>query len=144
MKRAMVFGSFDIIHRGHLSFLRQARRKGRWLIASVARDSFIKSEKNREPVHSEQERITQVLETKLVREAYLADEKIGTYTTVLKAKPDVICLGHDQERLKANLEEWMQKEKIEIPIYVLKPFKPERYKSSKLIRNATDTPRKPN
>ena len=133
MKRAMVFGSFDIIHRGHLSFLRQARRKGRWLIASVARDEFIKNEKTREPVHTEQERITQILETKLVREAYLADEKIGTYSTLIKAKPDVICLGHDQERLKTNLEEWMKKEKIEIPIHVLKPFKPERYKSSKII-----------
>ena len=138
MKRAMVFGSFDIIHPGHLSFLRQARRKGRWLIASVARDSFIQTEKKREPVHSEQERITQILETGIVKEAYLADKQIGTYATLRKAKPDVICLGHDQERLQANLEEWMKKERLTIPIYVLKPFKPERYKSSKLIhRRAT-------
>ena len=135
MKKAMVFGSFDIIHPGHLSFLRQARRKGRWVIASVARDAFIKTEKNREPIHTEQERVTQLLETGIVKEAYLADEKIGTYSTVLRAKPDVICLGHDQERLQANLVEWMKNQKLEIPIYVLRSYKPEQYKSSKIIRH---------
>ena len=134
MKRAMVFVSFDIIHPGHLIFLRQARRKGRWLIASVARDGFIKTEKKREPVHTEQERLTELLETGIVKEAYLADEKIGTYATVLRAKPDVICLGHDQEKLQANLVEWMKAEKLEIPIYVLKAYKPDRYKSSKIIQ----------
>jgi FAD synthetase len=137
MKRAMVFGSFDIIHPGHLSFLKQARRKGRWLIASVARDSFIQTEKKREPIHSEQERLTQLLETRIVKEAYLADEKIGTYATLLKAKPDVICLGHDQERLQANLVEWMKSQKLAIPIFVLKSYKPEQYKSSKLIHRRT-------
>ena len=134
MKKAMIFGSFDIIHPGHMSFLRQARRKGRWLVASVARDAFIKTEKKREPVHTEQERLTKLLDTGIVKEAYLADEKIGTYSTVLRAKPDVICLGHDQEKLQANLVEWMKNQKLDIPIYVLKPYKPERYKSSKIIR----------
>ena len=134
MKKAMIFGSFDIIHPGHLSFLRQARRKGRWLIASVARDSFIKTEKKRDSIHTEQERLTQLLETGMVKEAYLADEKIGTYSTVLRAKPDLICLGHDQERLQANLVEWMKSQKLEIPIYVLRSYKPEQYKSSKIIQ----------
>jgi len=133
MKRAMVFGSFDIIHRGHLNFLRQARREGRWLIASVARDEFIKNEKNRIPIHSEQERLTQILETGIVKEAYLADEKTGTYSTVLRAKPDVICLGHDQDKLRENLAEWMKKQNFDIPIRVMKPYKRHLYKSSKLI-----------
>ena len=112
MKRAMVFGSFDIIHRGHLSFLKQARRQGRWVIASIARDSFIKNVKHREPVHTEHERLTQILETGIVKEAYLSDEVQGTYSTLLKAKPDVICLGHDQEMLRDNLVDWMKKHDI--------------------------------
>lgn len=135
MKRALVFGSFDIIHRGHLNFLKQARRQGRWLIASVARDDFIKKTKHREPVHTEQERLTQVLETGIVREAYLSDQIQGTYSTVLRAKPDVICLGHDQDQLRENLVEWMQTNKLDIPIQIMKPYKRHRYKSSKLIHH---------
>ena len=135
MKRAMVFGSFDIIHRGHASFLKQARRQGRWVIASIARDAFIKSQKMREPIHSEQERLTQILETGIVKEAYLSDETTGTYSTVLRAKPDVICLGHDQDMLRENLAEWMKKQDFEIPIRIMKPYKRHRYKSSKLRHN---------
>jgi FAD synthetase len=129
----MVFGSFDIIHRGHLSFLKQARRKGRWVIASIARDSFIKRVKQREPVHTEHERLTQILETGIVREAYLSDEVQGTYSTLQRAKPDVICLGHDQDKLREDLVAWMKKQNLDIPIYIMKPYKRERYKSSKLI-----------
>ena len=133
MKRALVFGSFDIIHRGHLSFLKQARREGRWVIASIARDAFIKNVKHRDPVHTEQERITQILETGIVREAYLSDEIQGTYSTVTKAKPDVICLGHDQDKLRENLLEWMKSRQLEIPIRIMKPYKRHLYKSSKLV-----------
>jgi cytidyltransferase-like protein len=129
----MVFGTFDIIHRGHMSFLRQARRRGRWLIVSVARDRFIREIKGRDPVHTEQQRITQLLETGLVKEAYLADEKIGTYSTVRKARPSIICFGHDQQELRADLTRWLEENKLDIPTCTLKAHKPHRYKSSKII-----------
>ena len=133
MKRTLVFGTFDIIHRGHKSFLRQARKKGRWLIVSVARDGFIREVKGRDPIHSEQERITQLLETGLVKEVYLADEQIGTYTTVIRAKPDTICFGHDQDRLRENLCRWLEENGMKIPTCTLKAHRAHRYKSSKII-----------
>ena len=135
MKRVMIFGSFDIIHRGHLSFLKQARRQGRWVIASIARDEFIKRTKNRDPVHNEQERLTQILATGIVKEAYLSDEVSGTYLTLMKAKPDVICLGHDQDKLRENLLAWMKKQNCDIPIRTMRPYKRHRYRSSKLIQH---------
>ena len=118
-----------------MSFLKQARRQGRWVIASIARDSFIKNIKHRDPVHTEHERLTQILETGIVKEAYLSDEVQGTYSTLLKAKPDVICLGHDQEMLRDNLVAWMKRNELDIPIRVMKPYKRHRYKSSKLIHD---------
>lgn len=105
------------------------------MIASIARDDFIRVAKHRDPVHTEQERLTQILETGIVKEAYLSDKERGTYSTVIKAKPDVICLGHDQEELRKNLVEWMQKEKIDIPIRIMKPYRRHRYRSSKLIHH---------
>ena len=142
MKRALVFGTFDIIHRGHISFLRQARRKGRWLIVSVARDSFIREMKDRDPIHTEQERITQLLETGLVREVYLADAQIGTYTTVRRARPEVICFGHDQDALKKDLQQWLDRNGMDVPTHTLRSHKAHRYKSSKIIhrRNQENKP----
>ncbi len=132
MKRVLVFGTFDTIHPGHKNFLRQARRRGRWLIVSVARDNFVLHMKKRSPIHSEQERITRVLETGLVKEAYLADPQIGTYSVIGKARPDIICLGHDQDMLKENLLAWLGERDLDIPVITLTPHKAHRYKSSKI------------
>ena len=142
MKRALVFGTFDIIHRGHISFLRQARRKGRWLIVSVARDSFIREMKDRDPIHTEQERITQLLETGLVKEVYLADAQIGTYTTVRRARPEVICFGHDQDALKEDLQQWLVRNEMTIPTHTLRSHKAHRYKSSKIIHRRNQESRR--
>lgn len=38
MKKVLAFGTFDGFHRGHLSFLEQAKSHGNYLIVVVARD----------------------------------------------------------------------------------------------------------
>ncbi len=133
MKRVLVFGTFDVLHPGHLNFLKQARSYGSWLIVSVARDTFVRSIKGREPLHNEGRRITNVLETGLVDEAHLSDSTIGTYGIIKKTHPDVVCLGHDQEQLMKDLKRWLKEHQLTIETAVMKPYFPEKYKSSKII-----------
>lgn len=132
MKRVLVFGTFDSLHPGHLSFLKQAKRQGTWLIASVARDAYVRKHKNREPIHHEGERLAGLLASGLVDEAHYSDATVGSYAIIDRAKPNLICLGHDQNRLREHLDEWLQRTKHDIPLKVMKPHHPERYKSSKL------------
>lgn len=134
MKRVLVFGTFDSLHPGHLSFLKQAKRNGSWLIASVARDTYVRKHKNREPIHHEGERLAELLASGRVNEAHYSDESVGSYTIIDRAKPDLICLGHDQNRLREHLVEWLAANKRDIPILVMKPHHPERFKSSKLYK----------
>ncbi|HEY4500387.1 MAG TPA: adenylyltransferase/cytidyltransferase family protein, partial [Candidatus Paceibacterota bacterium] len=47
MKRVMVFGTFDILHPGHLYFLRAAKKLGDYLIVSLARDVNVRKIKGR-------------------------------------------------------------------------------------------------
>ena len=131
-KRALVFGTFDILHPGHFSFLKQARQIGGVLIASVARDEFVSRIKGKKPVYTQKERIERLLSTGLVDEAYLSDYQTGTYDIVRRVDPDVICIGHDQERLLTSLDEWLKQSGLDIPLQVLDAYKPEIYKSSKL------------
>lgn len=143
MKRVLVFGTFDLLHPGHISFLTQARSKGDWLIASVARDTYVRARKKREPFHGEDERLRRLLDTGLVQEAHLSDADTGSYRIIEKTKPDVICFGHDQHALKAHLDAWLAEhpDATEHPVetYVLEAHRPEVYKSSKIIsRNAPD------
>lgn len=132
MTTVLVFGAFDVIHPGHVSFLSQAREHGDRLIAAVARDRYIIEQKGRLPIHDEERRRLGVLETGLVDEALLGDETPGTYSVVATARPQVICVGYDQELFKENLVAWIAASGAKITVVTLKPYQPERFKSSKL------------
>ncbi len=51
-KKVLVGGCFDILHWGHIVFLRNAARLGDFLIVALESDEFIKKHKKRQPVHS--------------------------------------------------------------------------------------------
>lgn len=138
MKKVLVFGTFDLMHPGHLSFLRQARAHGDYLVASVARDTFVQRYKGRYPHHNEDERIASVMNCGLVDRAELSDEKTGTYSLISTLQPDVICLGFDQDALRTDIDTWLRSRGLAIPTVTLEPFLPERYKTSKLAESGGD------
>ena len=51
----MVFGTFDILHQGHLNMLEQAKKHGD-LIVIIARDDTVKKIKNKKPRYNEKKR----------------------------------------------------------------------------------------
>ncbi len=123
MKKVMIFGTFDILHKGHLSLFSQARKYGDYLIAVVARDKTVLKVKGKEPRNNEKKRLAAV--RKHVDKAvlgYIWDK----FKVIKKLKPDVICIGYDQKFFIDELK------KLKIPIKKLKPYKPHKYKSSKL------------
>jgi FAD synthetase len=126
----LVFGTFDVVHPGHRYFLRQARSRGDRLVAAIARDAFVARFKGKQPVHDENERLRQVLDTGLVDEACLSDTEPGTYSVLQRVRPEVVCLGHDQEALRANLLAWVQARGLTVDVVTLDAFEPHRYKSS--------------
>lgn len=138
MTRVLVFGVFDGLHPGHRSFLRQARSEGDRLIAAVARDSVVERLKGRRPEAGEGERMRALLESGLVDGACLGDEEPGTYAIVDRIEPGVICLGHDQDALKADLERWLCRRGRNLRLITLSAYRPDLYKSSKLKGRSVD------
>jgi FAD synthetase len=132
MKRVLVFGTFDILHPGHVSLFRQARRRGDVLVAAVARDRFVASFKNRPPRNPERARLRHLLEAGLVDEAYLGDLRPGRYGILKRARPDVICFGHDQHLLEADLRAYLARRGVLLELYRMRSYRPGVYKSSKL------------
>ena len=125
----MVFGTFDGIHEGHLDFFRQAREYGDYLIVIVGRDVNILKIKKHLPEKSEEQRFNSLKRCKLVDEARMGFED-GPYKIIEDLKPDVICLGYDQLAFTKNLKKEIKKRGLDIKIYRLKPFQPEKYHSS--------------
>jgi len=120
----MVFGVFDLLHEGHISFLKQAKNKGHFLIVSVARDANVKKIKGRKPVWSERKRAQALRSLPFVDKVVLG----GLYNPlphIRKEKPDIIALGYDQKPYVAKV----QLKQI-AKIVRLKGYKPGIYKSS--------------
>ncbi len=55
-RRVLVGGCFDLLHVGHVRFLRAAKKKGDNLIILLESDDFIRVRKRREPIHIQSER----------------------------------------------------------------------------------------
>jgi FAD synthetase len=131
MKKIMVFGTFDIFHPGHRSFLRQAKKLGDYLIVVVARDKTVGITKKQEPKNKEATRV------KIIKDSRLADKVIlgglgNKYAVIKKHRPDIICLGYDQKYFVKGLKKKLDNFGLKNNIIRLKPYKPGRYKSSRL------------
>ena len=125
----MVFGTFDGLHEGHFNLFNQAREYGDYLISVIARDVNVTKIKNRPPLRNENKRLEELKKTKLVDEALLGNED-DPYKIIKEKNPDVICIGYDQNSFNKNLEEKLKEFGMSTKIYTLKPYKPEKFKSS--------------
>jgi FAD synthetase len=127
MARVLTFGTFDVLHPGHLHYLSQAQERGElWVV--VARDSTVLSIKGHSPIQSEQERLQGVQQAFPQAHALLGDPR--DFTTPLRTvQPDLILLGYDQ-----HLPPGVREEDLPCKVERASPLKPDEFKSS--IRNA--------
>jgi FAD synthetase len=125
--KVMGFGTFDGIHPGHLFFLRQLKQLGDELFVVVARDRNVKKIKGKKPALDEKKRFADLEKTRIA-DRVLIGHPTDFYHLINNFQPNVIGLGYDQ---KANTEE-LQEKFPNIKIVRLRPFEPEKYKSSLL------------
>ena len=129
----MCFGTFDRLHEGHRFYLRESRKLGDELIAVVSLDSTVRKVKGRPPLLNQDERLRQLASSGLVDKAVLGGDG-DKLEAVLREKPEILALGYDQTAFTGSLAEKLKKQGIEARIVRIRPFHPERYKSSILNR----------
>lgn len=125
----MVFGTFDLLHPGHVSFLKQAKKLGTFLVVSVARDVNVKKIKKHLPIFGEKKRLEHVKNLKIASKVMLAGLK-DPWPHIKKEKPDAIALGYDQNSFVGDLPKELQKHGLKTKVIRLRPFRPEVFKSS--------------
>ncbi len=135
MKKVMVFGAFDILHRGHEHFLKEARKRGDFLIVNIGRDRTIERLKGKKPQNSEEKRLRSIKNLKIADKVILGS--LEDPYKCLDEKPDIICLGYDQKFFIENLEKELKKRKLKTRVERLAPFHPEKYKSSLIRKSKT-------
>ncbi|ADD08556.1 adenylyltransferase/cytidyltransferase family protein [Candidatus Aciduliprofundum boonei] len=120
MVRVMATGVFDILHPGHVLFLREARKLGDELVVVVARDSTVERLKHK-PIMNEDIRRFMVESLKPVDRAVLG-HKDDMYKTVEDVRPDIIVLGYDQKFDEKEIEEECRKRGIKVKVVRLKKY----------------------
>jgi len=96
-KKKIVFtnGCFDILHIGHISYLKKASMLGDILIIGVNSDSSVKRLKGEErPINTEQDRMELLAAMDFVDYVVLFDEDTP-YNLIKEIKPDVLVKGAD-------------------------------------------------
>ncbi|MBI4151625.1 FAD synthase [Candidatus Woesearchaeota archaeon] len=129
-KKVMCFGTFDLLHLGHLDYFRQAKEHGDHLTVVIARDAT-KEKQKKDILFSEEERLQLVQSLGIVDEAVLGDEQ-DHFKIIREKKPDVICLGYDHAISEEQLREELRKYNLFPKIIRAAPFQSTRHKSSVL------------
>ncbi|MBN2673006.1 MAG: adenylyltransferase/cytidyltransferase family protein, partial [Deltaproteobacteria bacterium] len=56
MKRVLTYGTFDMLHPGHINLLRRCKDLGEYLIVALSTDEFSLNNKNKQPYYSYRDR----------------------------------------------------------------------------------------
>lgn len=131
MKTVMIFGTFDILHTGHLDMFRQAREYGDRLVAVVSRDETTLDVKGKTPFHTHEERKQMLGELRSI-DTVLSGSTSDVYAVVQEVRPDVIALGYDQKVFVDMLADKITEFSLETQIVRMSPYKPNKRKSSKI------------
>ncbi|MBI5466389.1 MAG: adenylyltransferase/cytidyltransferase family protein [Candidatus Kerfeldbacteria bacterium] len=127
----LLFGNFDLLHPGHLNLFRQAKRHGQRLIVVVSRDAVAKQVRGHSLAQSETVRLAAVKASPYVYQARLGDRTPNhNFHLVKLIKPDVLCLGYDQKWKIPTIRKRLKSVGLLPQIIRLKPYHPEKFKSS--------------
>ncbi|MDO8483159.1 MAG: adenylyltransferase/cytidyltransferase family protein [bacterium] len=130
IKTVMVFGTFDLLHDGHVHFLTESKKYGDRLIIALASDEVVLFLKGMLPFNSFAKRTANLSRLKIADEIVAGDERPGNWNVLRYHRPDVVALGYDQIILAAKLKKFLAKNPKPIELIYIGSHKGNRLHSS--------------
>lgn len=97
MKRVITYGTFDLLHYGHINLLRRARSLGDYLIVALSTDEFNWNEKHKTSYFSYAERKAMLEAIRYVDLVIPEESWAQKSTDVGKYDVDIFVIGDDWE-----------------------------------------------
>ncbi|WP_435195377.1 adenylyltransferase/cytidyltransferase family protein [Natronomonas sp. EA1] len=101
MTRVVAQGTFDLLHPGHVHYLREAKALGDELHVIIARKANVSHKQP--PILSDEQRREMVAALEPVDFARIGHDT-DIFVPIEEINPDIIVLGHDQHHDEAELE----------------------------------------
>lgn len=108
MKTVITYGTFDLLHQGHLNLLRRAKALGDYLIVGVTNDSFDRERGKLNVRNNVLERVEAVKETCLADKIIIEDYLGQKIDDIQKYNVDIFAIGSDWEGKFDYLKEYCE------------------------------------
>lgn len=104
MRKVLVGGCFDLIHYGHIVFLKEAKKQGDYLIVALESDENVKRHKGENrPIHTQKERAEMLKSLRMVDEVLELPTMKGDkdyFDLVKKIKPAVVAVTENDPQIE--------------------------------------------
>lgn len=97
MKKVITYGTYDLLHQGHLNLLRRAKALGDYLIVGVTNDNFDRERGKLNVVNNVLERVEAVKATGLADQIIIEDYFGQKIDDIQKYDVDIFAIGSDWE-----------------------------------------------
>src|SRR5512147_2618174 len=91
----ITFGTFDLLHVGHVRLLERARSFGSRLVVGVSTDALNFAKKGKAPVYTEEHRLEIIRALKSVSDVFLEESLELKRHYVIEHRADVLVMGDD-------------------------------------------------
>jgi glycerol-3-phosphate cytidylyltransferase len=95
MTRVVTFGTFDLLHIGHVNVLRRAKELGDYLIVGVSSDELNLRKKQAKPAYPTHHRMDIVRAVRYVDEVFVEHSLEMKREYLLEHRADVLVMGDD-------------------------------------------------
>lgn len=108
MKKVITYGTYDLIHYGHIRLLQRAKDLGDYLIVGITSDDFDKRRGKINVQQSLAERINNVNKTGLADEIIIEEYEGQKIDDIIKMGVDIFAIGSDWEGKFDYLKEYCE------------------------------------
>lgn len=108
MKKVITYGTYDLLHQGHLNLLRRAKELGDYLIVGVTNDSFDRERGKLNVYNNVLERVESVKATGYADKIIIEDYVGQKIDDIQKYDIDIFAIGSDWEGKFDYLNEYCQ------------------------------------
>jgi glycerol-3-phosphate cytidylyltransferase len=95
MKKVITYGTFDLLHHGHLNILQEAKKLGDYLIVGVTGESYDKGRGKLNVLKSTLERVEDIRSLGLADEIIIEEYEGQKIDDIQKFNVDIFCIGSD-------------------------------------------------
>ena len=108
MKKVITYGTYDLLHQGHINLLRRAKELGDYLIVGVTNDNFDRERGKLNVTNNVLERVEAVKATGLADQIIIEDYFGQKIDDIQKYDVDIFAIGSDWEGKFDYLNEYCQ------------------------------------